>query len=74
MTVGLVQTVFRRRIFINVGRVPIVKSTLVRPTLEALEGFAIGSGKNPLQVDRTWLWAYDNKIPIYPKSYLLKGD
>ena len=25
-------------------------------------------------VDRIWLWAYYNKIPIYPIFYLLKGN
>ena len=29
---------------------------------------------SPPQVDRIWLWIYENKIPIYPIFYLLKGD
>ena len=29
---------------------------------------------SPPKVDRIWLWVYDNKIPIYPIFYLLKGD
>ena len=28
---------------------------------------------SPPQVDRIWLWVCDNKIPIYPMFYLLKG-
>ena len=28
----------------------------------------------PPKVDRIWLWAYYNKIPIYSICYLLKGD
>ena len=29
---------------------------------------------SPPKVDRLWLWAYYNKILIYPIFYLLKGD
>ena len=29
---------------------------------------------SPPEVDRIWLWVYDNKMPIYPIFYLLKGD
>ena len=29
---------------------------------------------SPPYVDRIRLWAYDNKIPIYPIFYPLKGD
>ena len=29
---------------------------------------------NPPQVDRIQLWVYQNKIPIHPIFYLLKGD
>ena len=29
---------------------------------------------SPPSVDRIWLWAYYNKIPLYPIFYLLKGD
>ena len=29
---------------------------------------------SPPEADRIWLWAYFNKIPIYPVFYLLKGD
>ena len=28
----------------------------------------------PPQEDTIWLWAYYNKIPIYPTFYLLKGE
>ena len=28
----------------------------------------------PPLVDGIWLWVYDNKIPIHPTFYLLKGD
>ena len=30
-------------------------------------------GYSPPQVDRIWLWAYHDKITIYPIFYLLKG-
>ena len=30
--------------------------------------------KSPPYVDRIWLWVYNNKIPMYPIFYLLKGD
>ena len=26
------------------------------------------------EVDRIWLWVYDDKLPIYPIFYLLKRD
>ena len=29
---------------------------------------------SPFFVDRIRFWVYSNKIPIYPISYLLKGD
>ena len=29
---------------------------------------------SPPYVDRIWLWAYYNNIPLYPIFYLLKGD
>ena len=29
---------------------------------------------SPPWVDRIWLWVYDDRIPIYPRLYLLKGD
>ena len=29
---------------------------------------------SPPEVDRMWLWVYQNKIPKYPIFYLLKGD
>ena len=34
-------------------------------------GFKVYS---PPSLDRIWLWVYLNKIPIYPKFYLLKRD
>ena len=35
---------------------------------------ALGIGFRLVFRDRIWLWVYYNKIPIYPKFYLLKGD
>ena len=37
------------------------------------KGEELGLGLNT-KVDRTWLWVYYTKIPIYPIFYLLKGD
>ena len=46
----------------------------VKETL--MSGVEIGdnSGYGPPYVDRIWLGAYYNKIPIYPIFYLLKRD
>ena len=35
---------------------------------------ADGKDYSPPEVDRTWLWVYYKKIPIYPIFYLLKAD
>ena len=31
-------------------------------------------GEYPPEVDRLWLWVYDNMIPQHPMFYLLKAD
>ena len=39
-----------------------------------LQGNGVVVAYSPPEVDRIWLWVYNNKTPIYLISYLLKGE